>query len=239
MNDLATVGPAWDLSSEYASATAPEIDSDLALLEASFVAIDALNQALVPLLATAAGLSLADTDATAAIGAARRIHELAEAASPWLSNPLTYASCLLSVDARDAGAQALQGRLQRYQTRFAELLEPCAQFLKLVSDDIVDAYLDHPSTAASAFSVRHGRVRRLEMLSLSEENLVSALSIDGIGAWGRLYTQLSGTLSCDVLVGNELQTMGIAQAGGLMKTGPTHTNVMDLQVAVVMPPPSI
>ena len=208
-------GPVWDLSAEYASAVAPEIDDDLGALERAFGAIEALNATLVPQLATAAALS--PDDATEALGAARAIHALAEQASPLLSNPLTYASCLLSVDARDEAAQALQGRLQRYQVRFAELLEPHAQFLKLVSDAVIAEYLNDPGTAAAAFSVHHARARRLEMLSLNEENLVSALAVDGIGAWGRLYTQLSGTLSCNVLVGNEMQTMGIAQASGLMQ----------------------
>ena len=208
-------GPVWDLSAEYASAVAPEIDGDLGALERAFGAIEALNATLVPQLATAAALS--PDDATEALGAARAIHALAEQASPLLSNPLTYASCLLSVDARDEAAQALQGRLQRYQVRFAELLEPHAQFLKLVSDAVIAEYLNDPGTAAAAFSVHHGRARRLEMLSLNEENLVSTLAVDGIGAWGRLYTQLSGTLSCNVLVGNEMQTMGIAQASGLMQ----------------------
>ena len=54
-------------------------------------------------------------------------------------------------------------------------------------------------------------------MSLAEENLINGLSQDGIHAWGNLYDQLSGTLSCSVLVGNETQTMGIAQAAGLMQ----------------------
>jgi oligoendopeptidase F len=55
------------------------------------------------------------------------------------------------------------------------------------------------------------------LLSLEEETLVNALAMDGIHAWGDLYDQLSGTLTCDVLVGNELRSMGLAQAGGLMQ----------------------
>ena len=215
MDDTAVAGPAWDLSSEYPAANAPEIDRDLSALDAYIAQIEQLNQTLVPMLANAAALPLAQ--ASAAIEAARRIHEVVEIAAPLLSNPQTFASCLLSVDARDAAAQELQGRLQRYQTRFAECLEPVAQFLKLAGDDVVAAYLNHASTEASAFSVQHARKRRHELLPLNAENLVSALSVDGIGAWGRLYTQLSGTLSCEVMVGNELQTMGIAQADGLMQ----------------------
>ena len=64
--------------------------------------------------------------------------------------------------------------------------------------------------------MRHGRKRRHENLTLAEESLVNGLSQDGIHAWGRLYDQLGGSLSCDVQVGNEVQTMGLAQASGLL-----------------------
>ena len=151
MSELSVAGPAWDLSSEYSSATAPEIDRDLASFDAHCAQIESLNKTLVPLLVSAADLAL--TNAGTAIDMARQIHGLEEAAYPLLSNPQTYASCLLSVDARDAAAQELQGRLQHYQTRFSELLEPHAQFLKSASDEVVDAYLNHSSTAARSESV--------------------------------------------------------------------------------------
>ena len=46
---------------------------------------------------------------------------------------------------------------------------------------------------------------------------MNGLSQDGIHAWGRLYSQLSGTLKCSVLIGNEQQQMGLAQAAGLLQ----------------------
>ncbi|MFP6815821.1 MAG: M3 family metallopeptidase, partial [Pseudomonadales bacterium] len=73
------------------------------------------------------------------------------------------------------------------------------------------------------YRIRHSRRRRHELLSLPEESLINGLSQDGIHAWGNLYDQLSGTLSCDVLVGNETRTMGIAQAAGLMQKPDVET----------------
>ena len=78
-------------------------------------------------------------------------------------------------------------------------------------------YLDDDATRASTFAVQHARARRHESLSLNEENLVTSLAQDGIHAWGRLYDQLSGTLVCDVQVGNEIQPMGLAQAAGMLQ----------------------
>jgi len=165
---------------------------------------------------------MSPADAAEAIAAAQSVFALSEEASQLLRNPLTYANCLLSVDAQDESAQQLQGKLQTYQKRYADLLEPWSQFVDLVADDVIDAYLADPRVAPSAFIVKHGRERRHELLGLDEERLVAALAQDGILAWGRLYDQISGTTTADVLVGNELKTLGLAEATGLLQKTDEH-----------------
>jgi len=195
-------GPAWDLSTEYASTEAPELETDLEKVEGLFGEIEALNPAL------------ADDEP---VIAAQQIFKLREQVSVLLQNPSVYANCLLSVNSRDADAQTLQGRLQAYQKRLGDVTEPLNQFCDLASDEDISAYLSDPEVAEAKFIVNHSRERRHELLSLQEESLVNGLSQDGVHAWGRLYSQLSGTLECDVLVGNEQQQMGIATAAGLMQ----------------------
>ncbi|HET6470212.1 MAG TPA: M3 family oligoendopeptidase [Pseudomonadales bacterium] len=214
-------GPRWDLASEYPSADSAELAADLAELSKLLDAIEALNPALVAALPNAATSSVAAAAPTTAV--AQQVFKLSEQAGPLLSNPLTYANCLLSVDARDEAAQVLQGKLQKYQKRYGELLEPWSQYLDLVADDVVEAYLADPGVAVSAFAVKHGRERRHELLGLAEENLVNGLAQDGIHAWGRMYSQLSSTMTCAVQVGNELQTMGVAEANGLLQRADERT----------------
>jgi len=208
-------GPGWELRSEYPGPDAAELAADLRALSELLDQIEALNPTLVAALPLAAGLDA--TTAAPSLAAAQQVFRLAEQAGPLLSNPLTYANCLLSVDAQDEAAQVLQGRLQKYQKRYGELLEPWSEYLDLVPDEIVEAYLADPTVAPSAFIARHGRERRHELLGLAEENLVSGLAQDGIHAWGRMYSQLSSTMTCQVQVGNELETMGMAEAGGLLQ----------------------
>ncbi len=100
-----------------------------AALSALLDRIEALNPALVGVLPIAATLDVAD--ATQSTAVAQQVFVLSEQAGPLLSNPLTYANCLLSVDAQDEAAQVLQGRLQKYQKRYGELLEPWSEFLDL------------------------------------------------------------------------------------------------------------
>ena len=193
-------GPAWDLSSEYAAPDAPSIEADLDAATALLDEIEALN----------AGLAAADP-----VPAAQAIYKLSVSARELLANLSTYASCRLSVDSRDEVAQHLVGRLTNFEKRSSELLEPLAQFTDLADDDVVDRYLEDPEVEPAAFLVSHSRKRRDEILGLNEENLLSSLSQDGIHAWGTLYDQLSGTIRCDVLVDNELRSVGVAEAAGL------------------------
>ena len=208
-------GVGWDLTSEYPAANSTEIDADLESAGAILTDIERRNDTLIPLL-DGVGTLTADS-AGDAIAEAREIFALIERARKLVRDPETYAECCLSVDSQDEQAQALLGRLQSINKRFDELAQPLGQFLDLAPEEVVESYLQDPALAPARFSVGHSRRRRHELLPLAEENLVISLGEDGIHAWGRLYDQLSGTLSCDVTVGNELRSTGIAEAAGLMQ----------------------
>ncbi len=211
---MTTAGPAWDLSTEYESPADPRVAADLARIDAAIVALGEANARLAPALADIETRTVAHAAAT--IETARAVHALLDDAGTHLNSLSTYANCLLSVDGRNQDALALQGQLEGRQKQLAEAAQPQSQFLKLASDEVIATYLDHHDTRASSYPVSHMRARRHEMLSLAEETLAGALSMDGIHAWGKLYTQLSSTISCEVMVGNEKQSLGLAAAAGLM-----------------------
>ena len=196
-------GPAWDLGDEYESVDDAALHADL----------DALTELLDEAGRLSAGLAGEDS-----VAAAQQLARLEEQSRTLLSNVAVYANCLLSVDAQDTGAQRLRGSLQQYYKRIGDAFEPLAQYLDEASEQIIEAYLQDPHAAASEFQVRHRRERRHENLSLSEEKLVNGLSQDGIHAWGTLYDQLAGSIRCEVMVGNEMQSLGVAEAAGLMSS---------------------
>ena len=210
----AVQGVSWDLASEYPAPDSAEIEADLERLTALLDDVEGLNAVLLPLLENAGDLSVEGSQD--GIAAAREVFALFEEAARLLHDPGVYANCRLSVDSEDDGAQALRGRLQSFRKRFAALAEPLSQFLDRASDDVVEAWLGDAATAPARFSVEHSRKRRHELLSIEEETLAVGLAEDGIHAWGRLYEQLSGTLACEVTVGNERRTMGLAEASGLL-----------------------
>ncbi|MCB1739147.1 MAG: M3 family oligoendopeptidase [Gammaproteobacteria bacterium] len=194
-------GPAWDLSDIYSGPECAEVGADLLSLESLCEDIEQRNHGL-----------LGDD----AVATAQQLNGLCIQASTLLRNLSVYASCLLSVNSRDEAAQALQGSLKRHGKRLAVLSEPLTQFTINADERTLQDYLVDPDAAAGEFLVRHARERRPELLSLSEETLTSTLAQNGILAWGALYTQLSGTLSCAVQRGDSVEQMGLAQAAGLL-----------------------
>jgi oligoendopeptidase F len=201
----AVTGPAWDLTSEYSSVDDDQIVADLQSLDDLLDEVASLNRNLS-----------GDVGVDDAVSAAQKIAKRSEAAGDLLSNVSTFAHCILSVDSQHDGAQKLNGSLQTYRKRFGDLFEPLSQFIDDASSEVIESYLADPEVSPSAFLVNHSRARRHENLSLPEESLVNGLSQDGIHAWGNLYDQLAGSLECEVAVGNEVEKMGVAQAGGLL-----------------------
>ena len=201
MSEQSVQGPSWDLSSEYPAPDSAQVEADLRELDALLGRIEQHN----------AGLK-----GDKAVTAAQALNKLSIASATLLRNLSAFASCLLSVDSRDEAAQALQGRLKNYAKRHAVLCEPLTQFTTLADEATLKTYFDDGDAAASEFVVRHARKRGHELLSLAEETLESSLAQDGIHAWGTLYSQLSGTLKCEVLRGNNSEEMGLAEAAGLL-----------------------
>ncbi len=112
----------------------------------------------------------------------------------------SYLECLGSADVRD---EAVQRDTAAYATLAAELEKAMlvararlceaseAEFAELVGDE-----------ALLAVRYRLGRMREQarHSMPLEHEALAADLSITGISAWGRLYDQLSGTLTFELEV---------------------------------------
>lgn len=207
-------GESWDLASEFPAADSPPIAADLSTVDGLLDEIEQCNATLTAGLGELAQASV--ESATDIVAIAQRAFGLVEQAERLLGDAATYAECCLSVDSQDEAAQELLGRLQSKQKRFATAAEPLAQFQDLAPDEVVEQYLSDETVAAARFNVEHSRKRRHELLPIEQETLSTNLAHDGIHAWGRLYDQLAGTLSCTVEKDGETRTFGLAEASGLL-----------------------
>lgn len=198
--------PAWNLESEYPSHDSLEFSQDVAKVEENIQKIQTLVHAL-----------RSESDTKTAVALLQTIASLDdEAFTTWVS-VRNFVSCECAVDATHSSAQRKLDELQQLGSKLGQSLTAVSHYLARADESVVTAYLDHPGTAPRAFSIRKTRENRDLLLSETEENLVTALTLNGPAAWGSLYNSLSGRMKCDVELKTGRETMGLAKATGLLK----------------------
>ncbi len=206
-------GPAWDNSSEYPGLDSPAFQADFDRAEALTAQIEALASGIEPALGRVGSLTAEEERAWAK--QAQEIGVLWERASVLIANLATFANCEKSVDTANAAAERWMGTLSALSSRLSQAVKPHQLLLTLGSDSLVALYLDHPETRPEAFQVRRARTLRDHKLSLAEEKLIEALTVDGHEAWGKLHTKLSGTIPIEVETASGRRTVGFANAAKL------------------------
>lgn len=210
-------GPAWDNSAEYTSISSREFEADVASAERNVAQIEKLSSNVTKFLLQAETLNA--VEAKEAIDVCAQVFALREATTKLLYNASTFAQCELSVDGKNAEARAAQGVIQSLGSRFSQALTPVQLFLTRVSDDVLNAFLKKPQMGSEEFLLKHSRKRRDFLLSLEEENLITAMEVNGITAWGNLYNTVSSNLVCEVELPTGTKKVGIAEASGMLRSG--------------------
>jgi oligoendopeptidase F len=196
-------GPSWRLSDMYESLSDPQMAIDLKRARSVLDRVETLNGQLVEF---------------QAVDVAQSLFRLLEESSTLLATVSVYGRCLISVDGQNDEALKVLGRLETDLKRLSVLSEPLSQFVDSADDATMTAYLSAPDVGASRFQVEHARSRRHTRLSLEQEALVKRLAQDGVNAWGKLYSQLSGMVRCDVELADGVRTLGLAQSATLMSS---------------------
>lgn len=193
--------PSWDLSIVYNDLADPRIQDDIALVEQC---IDLLNK------------QSADCNSVEVMQNAILTSEAASRLAGTIAN---FANCYASVDATNAEAKALLGRMTRI---FSELSQAYSAFeLKLThaDEEFITRVLDHenPDISGQAFSILNSRKLADTRLSTEEEKLLAAMSVDGKSAWGKLYNNLTGSLKVKLdYADGESEELGFSQAASIL-----------------------
>ena len=193
------VGPEWNNSEEYTGLSSPQIKQDLKLVENLITEMNAISSKI--------DLSKLESVSTEDLVG---ITEKATQAGILLGNVGTFASCESAVDGTNTEALALSATVRSLSSRMTQAIQPASLALKLLPDAAVDRYIQR--LPEEAFGVSHQRKLRDQTLSLAEENLLTALTVDGHQAWSQLYSSISSTLT--VTVGSD--AMGAAQAAAVL-----------------------
>lgn len=211
-------GPAWNNTSEYPSLNSNEFAMDRTHIETLTERIDRAVQVIKPLMdkvLTNAPFEVGEREGL--ISALQGIYEIQDQANMLLWNLSTFVNTELSVDSTNVVAQKIQSQLTQLGSRLESAMKPVRIFLDRAPEEIITAYLAHPHTQPSEFSVRQSRKLRDTLLSEAEETLLTSLRPHGPRAFGNLYNQVSGTLKCRVETETGVQEMGLAQAAGLLR----------------------
>ncbi|MGR5538964.1 M3 family oligoendopeptidase [Vibrio campbellii] len=193
--------PSWDLSIVYNDLADPRIQDDIALVEQCIVLLNKQS-----------------TDCQS-VDVMQNAILTSEAASRLAGTIANFANCYSSVDATNAEAKALLGRMTRL---FSELSQAFSAFdltLTHADEEFIARVLDHenPDISGQAFSILNLRKLADSRLSTEEEKLLAAMSVDGKSAWGKLYDNLTGSLKVklEYADGNS-EELGFSQAASIL-----------------------
>ncbi|GAJ72333.1 oligoendopeptidase F [Vibrio sp. JCM 18904] len=194
--------PSWDLSIVYNDLSDPRIQDDIALVEQC---IDLLNK------------QSADCGNVEIMQNAILTNEAASRLAGTVAN---FASCYASVDATNAEAKSLLGKMTRIFSELSQAFSPFDLTLTHADEEFILRVLDHenPDISGQAFSILNSRKLADTRLSNAEEQLLAAMSVDGKSAWGgNLYDNLTGSLKVKLeYTDGKSEELGFSQAASIL-----------------------
>ncbi|MFH0228764.1 M3 family oligoendopeptidase [Vibrio diabolicus] len=193
--------PSWDLSIVYNNLSDPRIQDDIALVEQC---IELLNK------------QSADCGNVEIMQNAILTNEAASRLAGTVAN---FASCYASVDATNAEAKSLLGKMTRIFSELSQAFSPFDLTLTHADEEFILRVLDHenPDISGQAFSILNSRKLADTRLSNAEEQLLAAMSVDGKSAWGNLYDNLTGSLKVKLeYADGKSEELGFSQAASIL-----------------------
>jgi oligoendopeptidase F len=196
----------WDNSAFYSSSDDPRITTTVAQIKTAIATLADLCTPFNQHIETAE--TLAAEQFAPLLEATRIAHQQRTEIYNQLSNLRTFIASILSVNSRDACAREWHPTLQQLKAEMSQAIKALDVFLTRVNADFIQLVSRDPVLEELSFSLQHERQHQDQWLSLAEEKLVTGLAVNGLRGWGNLYTELAGSLQCDV----NGERMGLAAA---------------------------
>lgn len=170
--------PKWDLSIAYQGLGDSKIVQDIELIQQC---INTLNL---------------HAESRTSVSVMQNAIQTREAAGKLLATINTFAMCHASVDASNGEAKSLVGRLAKLSSELSQAFTPYQDALVSEPEAFIQQVLEHESDDVSGqyFYIHSERKLADTKLSIAEEQLLSALEVDGKDAWGRLYDNITGSM---------------------------------------------
>ncbi|WP_194435080.1 M3 family oligoendopeptidase [Vibrio fluminensis] len=189
--------PSWDLSIAYQSLSDEKITQDIDLIQQCIVV---LQQHVTRREVT---------------GVMQNAIQTKEAAGKLLATINTFAVCHASQDAMSGPAKALIGKLAKLSSELTQAYTPYQDTLATAPIEFIQEVLAHESgdVYGQSFAIACDRKVADTKLSVTEEQLLAAMQVDGRDAWGRLYDNITGSIQIELDGEN---TVGLSHAASLL-----------------------
>jgi len=186
MQNASSLPRTWDLSSYFPSFDGPEYRRFKADLMAGLAAQLASASALADL--------TADTRAAWA-GQFNAFEDL----SARLTHYSSYLGNLNAADTANEAYKREAAQLATLSASLGKLYNELLRALGLANAADWTAFLAEPALAGATYVATRMRTEAKHRMSLPEEALASDLGVDGLAAWGRLYTNVAGAMSFEMI----------------------------------------
>ena len=188
MTDAATARPTgaddviWDLSVFYQSTDAPEVEADIARVNALAEAFQERYRGQLD--------KMSANDFVEAYEAMETIYDLSGRLE-------SYAFLNFSTDTGDAAYQAFVARMQDLHAALSQTLVFFELEWNALEDDHAKAILDDPILAKYRYFLEAERRYKPYRLTEPEEQIIIEKGVTGSSAWARFFTQLTSGFSFD------------------------------------------
>ncbi|MGB3260842.1 M3 family oligoendopeptidase [Paenisporosarcina sp.] len=132
-----------------------------------------------------------------------------------LSQAGAVVGCYLAQDTTDKQANLLQGEIGSLGARFSSSMLVVQQQLSKTEETVWTSLMNDEQLKEFAFVLNEWRDEAKELLSEKEEDMITALGVDGYHGWGQLYDLLVGDVKVRVTVDGEEKEFSVGQASNL------------------------
>ncbi len=132
-----------------------------------------------------------------------------------LSQSGAFIGCLMAQNTEDKKAAILQSESAALSARFQSALQKIQKSLAQTDSDIWSQLLDTKDLQEFSFVLNEWREEANMLLSEQEENLITALSMDGYHGWSQLYDMLVGDIKINMTIDGAEKTMSVGQANNI------------------------
>ncbi|MCE7534786.1 M3 family oligoendopeptidase [Aliivibrio fischeri] len=191
--------PSWDLSIAFQSLQDPKLKQTISQLEQQIADFPQL-------------------DSDAAVSQLQNAILMKEAITVNLATVASYANCIASVDSANNEAKALVNHMTKLGSALSQVFSP---FLDSIVNSPLEQFeqiiSENEELNAHRFLLEEERKLVENRLSVKEEQLLSAMSVDGKNAWGKLYDNITGSMKVTLaLADGTEEVMGLSQAASIL-----------------------